>query len=173
MRVAGIVRALMTSVFTQQRVQPPSVDTRPEPSAWVASDVMNLDCEFVPAEHTVAALWADASRKSAPAYVVGTPSHLVGVVSRERLADAVDAGILSEPVASLVDARLVHGHADHPAEIVLDRLAHSHGVLPIVSREQATRMVGVVTVDHIWRFIQRRRAPVSMPSRRSEDRQLE
>jgi CBS domain-containing protein len=123
---------------------------------WLAADVMDLECEFVPADCTVSELWAHSSR-SAPAHLVGTASQLVGLVSRGRLTSAVEAGLLSEPLASLVDAKLVHGHADHPARVVLDRLAHSHGVLPIVSREDATRMIGVVTVDHIWRFEQRRR----------------
>jgi demethylmenaquinone methyltransferase/2-methoxy-6-polyprenyl-1,4-benzoquinol methylase len=92
---------------------------------------------------------------------------LVGVVSRERLARAVDAGILSEPVASLVDARLVHGHPDHPADVVRERLARSHGVLPIVSREHATRMVGVVTIDHLRRFMLRQPGPTASPSKSS------
>jgi len=152
------------ALLQQDHVHLPSIEARPAVSTWAARDVMDLDCEWVPADHTVAALWAVASRNGASAYLVGTSSHLVGVVSRERLAEAVDAGILSEPVASLVDARLVHGHADHSADIVLDRLAHSHGVLPIVSRERATVMVGIVTVDHIWRFMQRRRGFVSAPA---------
>jgi CBS domain-containing protein len=123
---------------------------------WRAADVMDLECEFVPADCTVSELLAHPS-SGAPAHLLGTASQLVGVVSRGRLASAVEAGLLSEPLASLVDARLVHGHADHPTDVILDRLARSHGVLPIVSREDATRMVGVITVDHIWRFEHRRR----------------
>jgi demethylmenaquinone methyltransferase/2-methoxy-6-polyprenyl-1,4-benzoquinol methylase len=125
---------------------------------------MDLEWEFVSSDTTVGDLWSRASRNDATAYVVGTPAMLVGVVSRERLARAVDAGILSEPVASLVDARLVHGHPDQPADVVRQRLARSHGVLPIVSREHATRMVGVVTIDHLWRFLQRQHGPTASPS---------
>jgi demethylmenaquinone methyltransferase/2-methoxy-6-polyprenyl-1,4-benzoquinol methylase len=125
---------------------------------------MDPECQFVSSDATVGDLWSRASRDDAPAYVVGTPATLVGVVSRERLARAVDAGILSEPVASLVDARLVHGHPDHPADVVLERLARSHGVLPIVSREHATRMVGVVTNDHLWRVMPRQPGPTASPS---------
>lgn len=116
-----------------------------------------------------AANWIHASRNGTPAYLVCSPSQLVGVVSRERLAQAVNADILNEPVASLPDARLLHGHIDHPADIVLDRLAHSHGMLPIVSREHARRTLGVVTVDHIWRFMQRRRAAVAVQSAQPDD----
>jgi chloride channel protein, CIC family len=161
------------ALLQQDHVHLPLLDTRPASSAWVAGDVMDLDCEFVPPDHTVAALWAHASANGSPAYLVGTPSQLVGVVSRERLVEAVDAGILTEPLTSLVDARLVHGHADHPGDVVLDRLAHSHGVLPIVSREHAMRVVGIVTVDHIWGFMQRRRAAVTALSPDSSDRQTE
>jgi demethylmenaquinone methyltransferase/2-methoxy-6-polyprenyl-1,4-benzoquinol methylase len=125
---------------------------------------MDLQCEFVSSDTTVGDLWSRASRNDTPAYVVGTLARLVGVVSRERLARAVDAGILSEPVASLVDARLMHGHPDHSAHVVLERLARSHGVLPIVSREHAMRMVGVVTIDHLWRFMCRQHGPAPSPS---------
>jgi demethylmenaquinone methyltransferase/2-methoxy-6-polyprenyl-1,4-benzoquinol methylase len=141
-----------------------ALDARSVSSPWLAADVMDLECEFVSSDTTVGDLWSRASRNDAPAYVVGTPAALTGVVSRERLARAVDAGILSEPVASLVDARLVHGHPDHPAEVVLQRLARSHGVLPIVGRESARRLLGVVTNDHLWRFMRRQDGPAPSPS---------
>jgi len=41
----------------------------------------------------------------------------------------------------------VHAHPDHPIDAVLGRLAQSGGVLPVVSRADARRIEGVVTVD--------------------------
>jgi hypothetical protein len=52
-------------------------------------------------------------------------------------------------VASLVDASYVHAHPDHPIDVVLDRLAESRGVLPVVSRAEARRVEGVVTTDSL------------------------
>jgi CIC family chloride channel protein len=160
------------ALLQQDHIHLPLLEPR-RSSPWRAADVMDLQCEFVPADRTVGILWSHASQNGAPAYLVGSASQLVGVISRERLAGAVEAGLLSEPLASLVDASLVHGHADHPADVVLERLARSHGVLPILSREEATRMIGVVTVDHIWRFMQRRRGPDSPQSTQAVNRAIE
>jgi hypothetical protein len=51
---------------------------------------------------------------------------------------------------------MVHAHPDHPSETVLERLALSGGVLPIVSRDDAQHLLGIVTVPHIMQFMRRR-----------------
>ena len=80
------------------------------------------------------------------------------MVNAQRLAAAIQSGQLSDPVSSLLDPEMVHAHPDHPSETVLERLAQSHGVLPIVSREDAQRVLGVVTFPQIMQFMRTRRA---------------
>jgi hypothetical protein len=143
----------------------PSSESPVTSPRWIAADVMDEHCEFIDAGQTVGGLWPRAASRGARAFLVGTPAQLVGVVSRERLARAVEAGIDAEPVCSLVDARLVYGHPDHPADVVLARLAQSKGVLPIVSREHAEQTVGVITSEHVLRFLRQRHGRASaMPS---------
>jgi CBS domain-containing protein len=73
------------------------------------------------------------------------------------MAHALEAGQGEVPVGSLLDGHHVHAHPDHDSDTVLERLGDADGVLPIVSREDAQRVVGVVTVADIIRFMSRRR----------------
>ena len=68
----------------------------------------------------------------------------------------MQSGHPSDPVSSLLDSEMVHAHPDHPSELVLQRLAQSHGVLPIVSREDAQQILGVVTFPQIMQFMRTR-----------------
>jgi hypothetical protein len=53
---------------------------------------------------------------------------------------------------------MVHAHPDHPSETVLERLAQTGGILPIVSRDDAQQVLGVVTFPHIMQFMRKRPA---------------
>ena len=179
--VASMIANLIRGVFSrrsqpqpvcQTRLQQnhlhlPSSKSRAPSPRWIAADVMDEHCEFIDAGQTVGGLWPRAASNNARGFLVGTPAQLVGVVSRERLARAVEAGIEAEPVCSLVGARLVHAYPDHPEDVVLARLAQSSGVLPVVSREHAEQTIGVITVDHVQRFLRRTQGCVAATPRRA------
>ena len=81
--------------------------------------------------------WQWAAEHDAPAYLVGhaaigswAPSHAQQLEEAERRR----AGHATDPVRSLVDDSFVHAHPDHPIDVVLERLAESGGLLPVVSR---------------------------------------
>ena len=88
---------------------------------------------------------------------------IVGLVNAQQLAAAVESGHLSDPVASLLDHEIVHAHPDHPSETVLERLAQTGGILPIVSRDDTQRVLGVVTFPHIMQFMRKRPASAAAP----------
>ena len=85
--------------------------------------------------------------------------RFVGVVTGARVAQALEAGEGAAPVGSLLDGHGVHAHPDHDSDTVLERLGEADGVLPIVSREDAQRVIGVVTVADVIRFMRRRSKP--------------
>ena len=116
---------------------------------------------MVPPDASVQSLWDASHGNGAPAFLIGTPDRLIGIVHAERLATAIQSGQLSDPVSSLLDSEIVHAHPDHPSELVLQRLAQSHGVLPIVSREDAQQVLGVVTFPQIMQFMRTRPARVT------------
>jgi CIC family chloride channel protein len=144
------------ALLQQDHVHLPSAATRVAPASWTAADVMGSKVNLVPGETAVQSLWEASSSNGAPAFLVGTPERLVGIVNAQQLAAAMESGRSSDPISSLLDAEIVHTHPDHPSQTVLDRLAQSGGVLPIVSRDDAQRVVGVVTLPQITRFLRKR-----------------
>jgi CIC family chloride channel protein len=60
---------------------------------------------------------------------------------------------------ALAPAGAVHAHPDQPSDIVLERLAQTAGLLPVVSRDDTTHVVGLIALDDIVRFVGARRSP--------------
>jgi CBS domain-containing protein len=79
--------------------------------------------------------------------------RVLGLVTREQLAHAMAASGAGEAASSLVKAPMVHAHPDHPSDIVLQRLSQAGGLLPVISRDQTSAPMGVVTLDGIVRFL--------------------
>jgi CIC family chloride channel protein len=147
---------LYHALLQQDHVHLPAPGVRPAPGSWTAADVMDQDWHFLPAGQSVASAWSGAPPDPVPAYFVGSPDNLVGVVSGARLSAAATSGRSSEPVESVAAAPFVHAHPDHESEVVMARLAQSDGALPIVDRDQARRVLGIVTVAHVMRFLRAR-----------------
>ena len=83
---------------------------------------------------------------------LGRGNRLVGVVPALRMADALE----SQPDARIESILLpepIHAHPDHTLDVVLERTLESGGLLPVVSRDDATRVLGVVTMADITRRI--------------------
>jgi CIC family chloride channel protein len=146
------------ALLQQDHVHLPSAATRFAPVSWTAADVMGSEVNMVPAETSVQSLWETSGRNGPTTFLVGTPERVVGMLNAQRLVAAMKSGQSSDPIGSLLDQQMVHAHPDHPSETVLERLAQSGDVLPIVSRDDAQRVLGVVTFPHIVRFMRRRRA---------------
>ena len=146
------------ALLQQDMIHLPSPITRMSSAPWIAADVMSAELPLVGSDTSIQRVWEDSRGRAAPAFLIGTRERLVGIVSAERVMAAAQAGQDSDPVSSLVDSAPIHAHPDQPSEIVLQRLAESHGVLPIVSREDATRVLGIVTFSDIVQFLRGRRA---------------
>ncbi len=145
------------ALLQQDHVHLPSPAARMGPASWTAADVMRADVMIVPPDMSVQNLLETAGQNGAHGFVIGSPDCLVGVLTSERLATVQASGRVLEPVRAFVDGAVVHAHPDHPSDIVLERLAHGGGIVPIVSREQAQQVLGVVTLTEVLRFMQRRR----------------
>jgi CIC family chloride channel protein len=145
------------ALLEQERVHLPSPASRLVPAGWTAADVMAAATPMIGDDASVPAALDALRQDGTRALLVGTPSRLIGVVHYEQLVHAVESGRLSDPVSELVDDELVHVHPDHGSDVVLQRLASSSGLLPVVSREDAQRLVGVVTFDGVRRFLRARR----------------
>ena len=150
------------ALLQQDDVHLPLPTAQPSP-ATTARHLMRPDVVFLPPDRSVEDAWRVAREHHAPAYLVGTSDRLIGSVTREHLAEAVESGKAAQPVTSLVNASPVHAHPDHSVDVVLDRFAQSPGLLPVVSRTGARRVEGVVTLDSIVEFV-RQRSDLAVPA---------
>jgi CIC family chloride channel protein len=142
---------LYHALLEQDHVHLPSAVARGGDETWTAEHVMSADMRFVDDEISVADAAARLSESGDQAALIGNADAFRGVVGLNRLREALEAGRGSDPVASVIDAPGLHAHPDHPLAVVVERLAHSEGIIPIVSRTDATSILGVVTVEGIMR----------------------
>ena len=152
------------ALLEQDDVHLPAITPGQGTATLAARELMEPDAALLPAEHSIERAWELAQANGAPAHLVGEREQVVGVLSLESLAEAVRAGRGHQAVGSLIEGSIIHVHPDHPVEIVLERLGRSHGILPVLSRQQARRLEGVITLDCITRFIHRRRTSASAGS---------
>ena len=146
------------ALLEQDHVHLPSPTSRISPTSWTAADVMVTDVRMIPGDASVQSVWDGSHGTGAPPLLVGTPARLIGTLHPQHLAAAVESGRLSDPITALLDDGHVHVHPDHASNVVLERLAENKGVLPVVSRENAQQVVGVVTFDRVSQFLRNRRA---------------
>jgi len=151
------------ALLRQDGVHLPSSAAHTAAATHLARHVMRPGVAFVPAESSIEDAWRRSLNDDDPAYLVGTRDRLVGSVMRERLGASMTAGAGAQSVSSLIDEEAVHVHPDHPIDIVLERFAQSGGLLPVVSRMEAGRVEGVITLEGIVAFIHQVRRQARRP----------
>jgi CIC family chloride channel protein len=150
--------AVYQALLQQDDIHLPSPSLRSSNAVVTAGEMMAPPPALLAGGETVEAGWGHARTDAKSAFLVGVDGRLLGIVTRERLAAAHESGRGADPLHSILDPAFVHVHADHGFDVVLERFAESAGLLPVVSRKEARRLEGVITLDEITRFIRRRRA---------------
>ena len=146
------------ALLEQDHIHLPSAVLKPAPGALLARDVMSRELPLVAPECSVESVWITDPPGGATAYLVGAANELSGVVSRSALAGLIESGRGKELVGALCTPDVVHAHGDQPIDVLMERFAESPGVLPVLSREHARRIDGVITIAEITGFLQRRQA---------------
>ena len=90
------------------------------------------------------------------AVLVGRGAELTGVVARARLMAAAASGQAADRLGSLLEGPPPHLHPDQAADVVIERILAGGGMLPVVSRERAGQVLGVVTIDTVARAMGKR-----------------
>jgi CIC family chloride channel protein len=145
------------ALLQQDHVHLPSPAARAADARWTAADVMRVDPEFIDADSTVQAVWDSPGHDRTRSVLIRSADGFIGLVTADQLSTAVAGGRIDEPIRTLSDGVDVHVHPDHPSDVVLERLAHGGGLLPVVSRQQAQKVLGVVTFEEVARFTRGRR----------------
>jgi CIC family chloride channel protein len=137
------------ALLHQEGVHLPSPATNAGRAARTARHVMRTDVLLVPPDLSVDAARQWADEHDAPALLVGSGDRLLGTVTRQQLENGNPTPSGHDTIAALLSQPFTHTHADHPIDIVLERLAESEGVLPVVSRSDVHKLEGVVTAESL------------------------
>ena len=146
------------ALLQQDDVHLPSAAAIAGTKGRTARDVMSADLTFVPGDRSIEEVRRTLAA-SHRAVLVGSREALAGVVAPARLVEAMTAGRAGDPIVSLVDEDLLHVHPDHSMDVVLERLAQSDGLLPVVSRERGRRVEGAITLDDVMQAVGRKAEP--------------
>lgn len=123
--------------------------------AWTAGEAMQREVFMLSPRDTV----TDAARvtqgRSERAFLVGTPEHVVGVVTANDLHAAIVRGTGSHAIAGLVRPAPPSLSDDDPHDAVLDRLAQAHGPVPVVS-DDTRRVLGTIDSADVVRHLAER-----------------
>jgi CIC family chloride channel protein len=142
---------LYHALLEQDHVHLPSAAMRAPDDSWTAEQVMSLQLTFVPAHSTVGEAAAALELAGVSVGLVGEAHHLEGTITAAQLQDGIARGEGDHPIRSLTNGAPIHAHPDHPLAMVVERLAHSDGIVPIVSREDTQVVLGAITVEAIMR----------------------
>jgi CIC family chloride channel protein len=146
------------ALLKQDHVHLPGPLARRAVGAWRAGDLMSRDVPFVEPEAPVVRALEAAAGTDVTCLLVGTRSHLAGLVSRDRLTAEIEAGRAETPVRELMTDDWTHVHPDHAIDVVLDRFGRNPGVLPVLSRTDVEAVEGVITADTLMRVFGARKA---------------
>ena len=156
----------LVSFFISDRLQPqpiyealaiqdgihlPGPETRGRPGERLVVQTMRPPTMVIPATAAVgeAAKLLDGS--GFRSWPVTGERGVVGVIGLERLKQALRSGEESKTLSELLDAsHFAHVHADQPIYLALERMgANNVDTLPVVSRSNIRRMIGVIALSDI------------------------
>jgi CIC family chloride channel protein len=80
--------------------------------------------------------------------------HLARASTKLEVAVRTARDIMLDDTATLEEVPAVHVHPDHPVDLVLERFRQSGGRLAVVSRGDARRQLGVVTLASLMSYVQ-------------------
>ena len=140
------------ALLRQEGVHLPTPGERAPAGRWHVREIMKREPHTFPIETTAAEAWQRLEEWPAQCIPVMENDHLVGLVTRQMLEEVQGTDKQEQPLAALPFWRdATHVHPDHPLELALERLAKTPGVLPVVSRSNARRLEGVVSLEDVLR----------------------
>jgi CIC family chloride channel protein len=89
------------ALLHQDQIHLPASGSQIEQPSWRAADVMGPHDEFIAGDQTIGALWESVQAEGARLrpHFVGTRQHVIGIVTPEQIASAIDSGRSNDPIA--------------------------------------------------------------------------
>ena len=120
-----------------------------------AGDIMTPARFFLSEDSSVGEAGQAIESESWETFLVGSKKKLAGLVTRHDIEEAIRAGRADASLRSLLVPEYAHVHPDHSLDLALQRFRQTPGLLPVVSRGEATRVEGVITLETIIEFVRR------------------
>jgi len=140
------------ALLRQEGVHLPTPGERAPAGRWRVREIMKREPRTLPIETTIGEAWKQVAEWPGQCIPVLEGDHLVGLVTREMLEVEGKGAGRERYLADVPFWRDgTHVHPDHPLELALERLARTPGVLPVVSRGNVRRLVGVIGLEDVLR----------------------
>ena len=135
----------------QDGIHLPSAESRSGEGNRQVQHAMRPADEVLGAEQKIAEVLPLIERSALPAFPVCDPQGVIGVLSRAAIESAAVNGNHGETLDELLASReFPHLHTDHSPHAALDRMgAEGLDALPVVSRANVHKLLGIVTFDDV------------------------
>ncbi len=148
-------KPLYHALLEQDQIHLPGPASRFAGGTHRAEQLMVRNPLFIPPESSLEQAAAMIADDPAHCFIVGDEGSIVGLVLRQRILESVASGDGGVCVTSLLAPAWEHVHPDHPLDLAMERFRLSPGLLPVLDRQETRRVVGVITLDSILRFVQK------------------
>ena len=145
---------LYRALLEQDHVHLPGAAARAATNSRRAREVMTSDFTMISPDTSVANAADVATATDAKCFMVGDDGTVAGLITRDRI-EQEKSSWADAPVHDFLISDFGHVHPDHSLEVVIDRLAKSPGLLPVVSRSNSQHVVGVITPQTLAQFVQK------------------
>jgi CBS domain-containing protein len=140
------------ALLEQNHIYLPGPESR-SARVWRAKNIMTRQADFIAERALIQEAWEALAQTKSNTLLVGDWNHLVGIVTRKTLEEAIEIGRASDPVGALAMHDFEYLHPDQSLELALERFGTDADVLPVLSRNGNRKVEGVITIDSILQFI--------------------
>jgi CIC family chloride channel protein len=143
------------ALLEQDGIFLPGPESRLRPGFTSVRDVMTPDVLLVLPETSIEAVRDLLNQDGNRPLIVGSKDLFTGTLATPEIEKAIKAGRGHQPISSLdVQTNCPHVYLDQPLDVVLEKLAQTSGVIPVLSRH-GHQFLGAVTKDTVMRFLDR------------------
>jgi CIC family chloride channel protein len=143
------------ALLEQDGIFLPGPESRLRPGFTSVRDVMTPDVLLVLPETSVEEVRNLLNQDGNRPLIVGSKDLFAGILAPSEIEKAIKAGRGHQPISSLdVQTNCPHVYLDQPLDVVLEKLAQTSGVIPVLSRH-GHQFLGAVTKDTVMRFLDR------------------
>jgi chloride channel protein, CIC family len=143
------------ALLEQDGIHLPGHATRFAAGTSRAGDIMTPASFFLSEDSSVGEAGQAIGDQPWETFLVGSNKKIAGLVTRHDIEEAIRDGRADTSLKSLLVPEWAHVHADHSLDLALQRFRQTPGLLPVLSRGEATRVEGVITLETIIEFVRR------------------